>query len=376
MKIQTGPFALALTFAISFSLANASTDVGTSHQNFKAINFLEETKIISGYPDGTFKPDKVINRAELIKILVESNSTSPDPTLFHSCFPDVKQEWFAPYVCYAKTQGWISGYPDGTYKPEKTVNRVEALKIIYSSRGLDNSSTSSSSFSDIPKTAWYAKYVSSGKERNIIPTSKSTYSPSASITRSEVAEMLFRVITLQKQAQLSFVEPSPSTYEALIDSLSSSGKNSHIVTISQPRIPNTTPPSSTISKPTTTSPKSTDYTAVITRYNNASSSYTKAQEKVTDIQSVMPDLLQDTTKLDDTTLRRQAANIYALMNTFVSDYNTLGQLLSQTSAQINPRSKSEWISPAAWRTVMPLRIGHAWASFGPQVKKVIRPRFS
>ncbi|MBD3360686.1 hypothetical protein GF366_02690, partial [Candidatus Peregrinibacteria bacterium] len=105
-------------------------DVRENHKNQEAVNYLKEIDIIAGYPDGTFKPDGEINRAELTKMIVASK-TDPDGQIYKNCFPDVKEEWFAPFICYAKENNWVEGYPDGTFKPEQNINRVEALKIIF-----------------------------------------------------------------------------------------------------------------------------------------------------------------------------------------------------------------------------------------------------
>lgn len=59
---------------------------------------------------------------DLFEIKSEKNSKkTEDENLYENCFEDVEDEWFAPYVCYAKEKGWVTGYPDGTFKPENNV---------------------------------------------------------------------------------------------------------------------------------------------------------------------------------------------------------------------------------------------------------------
>ncbi len=103
----------------------------------EAVNYLNEKGIIKGYPDGTFKPDQTINRAEALKIIFESLGES-DVTLSSTTessssirvFPDVDPtQWFAKYVKAAKQKSLIKGYPDGSYKPTQFVNRAEFIKI-------------------------------------------------------------------------------------------------------------------------------------------------------------------------------------------------------------------------------------------------------
>src|SRR3989338_8827261 len=104
--------------------AHTFSDVGDTHLNMPAIEYLVSIGTLQGYEDGTFKPDNTVNRAEIMKILVKGQGIDPDPATFNHCFPDVNDEWFAVSVCYAKAQGWVSGYPDGNFKPANTVNKV------------------------------------------------------------------------------------------------------------------------------------------------------------------------------------------------------------------------------------------------------------
>lgn len=96
------------------------------------ISVLTSVDAVQGYPDGSFQPKRTINRAEFLKIVLASHPdirVSPSDATF--CFPDVdKADWFAQYVCLAKKRGMVSGYPDGEFKPDRPVNYAEALKIL------------------------------------------------------------------------------------------------------------------------------------------------------------------------------------------------------------------------------------------------------
>ena len=161
-------------------------DVPDDHKNRKAILYLRDEGIISGYDDGTFKPDKTVNRAELLKILVAGNGVNPDAKDFADCFLDVKDEWFAPYVCYAKEQNWVSGYEDGTFKPAQTVNKVEALKMLLNSQGIEVLEG---------EGQWFAPYVAKADELNILEENKDDLVPAADMSRAGIAENLYRLIS-------------------------------------------------------------------------------------------------------------------------------------------------------------------------------------
>ncbi|MBD3360841.1 hypothetical protein GF366_03500, partial [Candidatus Peregrinibacteria bacterium] len=155
---------------------------------------------------GTFKPDKEINRAELTKIVVEIMVGNPGPT-YNNCFPDVKNEWFAPYVCYAEVSGWIDGYPDGTFKPANNTNRVEAIKIILNAFfGGKENIPEIQPVSDMPSDAdpeeWYYPFLQFAISKDLLDLQHITYYVVSSynyhgdenMTRKEVAEMLYRLM--------------------------------------------------------------------------------------------------------------------------------------------------------------------------------------
>ena len=174
------------------------TDVSSSYKNYLAISYLKQNTIVAGYQDGSFRPDQTVNRAEMVKMIVAGLQGTPDPMTYKDCFPDVHEEWFATYICYAKEKGWINGYPDGTFKPANLVNRAESLKIILNAYGLGtNFNTGSSSYSDVPSDSWYAQYVSSAENTALLEEIL-LFSPGRQVTRANVAENIYRAALMQK----------------------------------------------------------------------------------------------------------------------------------------------------------------------------------
>ncbi len=164
----------------------------TGHPAQDAIDYLFAHEIIGGYPDGTFKPDRTVNRAELLKILVANDGTHPAAGDFHDCFPDVHEEWFAAYVCYAKERGWVQGYPDGTFRPDDTVNAAEAIKMILAALGLLPNRSSASSVAGIDPAAWYAPYIDTAIGYGIVV--EKDFDAVRDITRGDVAGMIYRFL--------------------------------------------------------------------------------------------------------------------------------------------------------------------------------------
>lgn len=172
------------------------SDVTLSNKNRDAILYLYNKDIISGYNDGTFKPFQEINRAELLKILVESSGETPNANEYKNCFEDVKEEWYAKYVCYSKSIGWIDGYPDGTYKPAQTVNKVETIKMVLNSQNIEvPNGVTLQPFEDVSIDAWYAPYVVQAKEIGLLEETGSLLMPSNMMKRASVSEIMYRALT-------------------------------------------------------------------------------------------------------------------------------------------------------------------------------------
>ncbi|TSC59289.1 MAG: S-layer protein [Candidatus Peregrinibacteria bacterium Greene0416_62] len=141
--------ALALTFE---DQTEKYTDAPFNSAITAGVSVLTEAGAIEGNPDGTFMPDRLLNRAEFLKIVLKSypESTADPGKDAGNCFPDVGQwDWFSSYVCYAKQKGIVGGYPDGYFRPENSVNYAEALKILGELYNLTQ---------ETPPGEWYVQY--------------------------------------------------------------------------------------------------------------------------------------------------------------------------------------------------------------------------
>jgi len=163
-------------------------DVDSTYKYENDISFISNLNIVQGYEDSEFKPNRKLNRAEFLKILVEglvqfSASNPVDDYGNQSCFKDVPaNEWYTKYVCYAKAQGIIQGNPDGTFKPESKVNLAEALKITLKTLG--------ASFEE--GTPWYKELIEIAESGHIIPLAFAN--PGQNITRGQMANLLHRTM--------------------------------------------------------------------------------------------------------------------------------------------------------------------------------------
>jgi len=108
--------------------------------NEKAIAKLAALKILDGYPDGSFKPENPITRAEFAAVIVRALGYASSANLLKTnpVFPDCKNaEWAWGYINVAAAQGIIKGYTDGTFGPGKNVSIAEAVTMIVRALGMD-----------------------------------------------------------------------------------------------------------------------------------------------------------------------------------------------------------------------------------------------
>lgn len=182
------------------------SDMTADHKYASAVSYLKDKKVIAGYPDGSFKPEQHLNRAELTKIVITGQNIEPDASVYQNCFPDVTNEWFAPYVCYAKEQGFIAGYPDGTFKPAQMVNKAEAIKIVLGALGVTIPSGVQSHYGDVAEADWFYGFVNQAFELGLLEE-QGNYFPGTLISRGQVSENLYRLIYILKNALGRFDVP-------------------------------------------------------------------------------------------------------------------------------------------------------------------------
>jgi len=179
-------------------LASSFSDVPYSHPYSTSISFLESYGIIEGYEDGTYKPDSKINRAEFLKIALEATKVELDNAT-PTGFTDIDESaWYAQYLRKAKSENWVQGYPDGTFKPEQEINKVEALKILGEIQAWDRLTAPEvpeSAFKDTYRFVWYSPYVYFAKENNLLFEETDYLYPDEKINRGYMAELVYRTMT-------------------------------------------------------------------------------------------------------------------------------------------------------------------------------------
>jgi outer membrane protein assembly factor BamB len=185
------------------SIPTIFSDTPSDYWASSEISDLAQTGIIKGYPDGTFKPENPVTRAEFAKMALLSlglkEEQPENPT-----FPDVpKDHWAYSYVEGAVKAGLIKGYPDGTFKPDGQVTKAEEMTVIVRGKKWETGTPSEFHFSDCQADTWFAAYVESAlaqgivkiPDPNIVRTENDApkFDPNAPATRAQTAVFLARM---------------------------------------------------------------------------------------------------------------------------------------------------------------------------------------
>lgn len=195
------------------------SDVPPSHPAYEAAEFLKSAGIISGYADGTFKPDRKVNRAEALKIIV-APLVKPEQlaTLTVTTFEDIASTaWYLPYAEAARMNAIVDGPPaKPRFLGENPVIKAEFLKMLELAYKVDPLA----SFSDIAlplatdvasTSDWFYPYMryALASSMTMIST-EGDLSPARELTRGDTALLLHRFIMYQQgrrtQALLSEAE--------------------------------------------------------------------------------------------------------------------------------------------------------------------------
>ncbi len=142
---------LALSMVLGMcSFAFAASDLSDVEGQYyqAAVEALVELGVVNGYPDGTYKANEVVTRAELAKMLViclgQGNGINTAGS--DTQFSDADNQWFSGYVNIATQYNVIVGYPDGTFRPDDTVTYAEAVTMALRALGYKNVVESAGTF--------------------------------------------------------------------------------------------------------------------------------------------------------------------------------------------------------------------------------------
>lgn len=169
------------------SAANYS-DVPSTHDRYEAINMLSGLDIITGYPDGSFQPDKEVTRAEMAALITRMfNLTSSAVT--EAPFSDVEVDyWAATNIVAAKNMKIINGFPDGTFRPQDNVTYEQAVKMIVCALNYGAAAEA--------KGGYPGGYIMQASQLNILKSA--AYANTSPAPRGIIAQLLFNSLKVDR----------------------------------------------------------------------------------------------------------------------------------------------------------------------------------
>ncbi|HEX9062095.1 MAG TPA: S-layer homology domain-containing protein [Clostridia bacterium] len=204
------------SFAYAQTLASFS-DVPSDHWAAKYIYEMVKSNYLSGYPDGMFRPEKQVTRAEFASMMIKVTGKTPTKQAT-STFGDISvDDWYCPYVEGAKY--YLTGYkkPDGTldYLPNRPATREDIAVAVVKLKGHDgdvaDESILEAMFTDEESISnGTRKYVAIAVENKLMAGyTEGTFKPQNSISRAEAAAILWRAIQAADGNKTAAVETKP-----------------------------------------------------------------------------------------------------------------------------------------------------------------------
>lgn len=142
------------------AVQNPFADVPATHWAFQYVTAVFGGKLMDGYPDGKFYPERILTRAEMATILVKLRQLPGVQGT--SAFTDLQGHWAAENIRKAEKAGLLSGFEDGTFRPDQALTRAQAVVIF--NKLLDRNPDSvpagtPQAWSDVPAGFWGYKDV-------------------------------------------------------------------------------------------------------------------------------------------------------------------------------------------------------------------------
>ncbi|OGJ56823.1 hypothetical protein A2635_00250 [Candidatus Peribacteria bacterium RIFCSPHIGHO2_01_FULL_51_9] len=177
------------------------TDPHTLHGH--AILRLFDRGIVSGFPDKTFRGHLPVSRAEAAKMLLRAANIPLDENL-QSPFSDVfGNEWFSAYVLTAEQHKIIQGYSDGSFRPQRSISTAEFLKMATMTFGLPESLPHH--FADVRDNDWFARFAGMAWHYHLFPEriDHRTLTPDLRVMRSDFALALSQILNFGSRAHFN-----------------------------------------------------------------------------------------------------------------------------------------------------------------------------
>jgi len=177
------------------------TDTPLNYWAIEPIALSVTLGLVKGYPNNTFKPEAGISRAELITLLVRNLPIDLEGLTEEANFRDVPaKHWATKFIAYGVSKNLVTGYPDKTFKPNKVINRAEGITLLARYAELPEENVTTSPFPDLKADFWANKNIEAARKSGMLKYLEGKeFKPSDPFTRAEACEVLYRVPQITKR---------------------------------------------------------------------------------------------------------------------------------------------------------------------------------
>lgn len=180
---------LCIPLTTTYAMETTSDDI---EEVMKSLN------IMSGYPDGSMHLNDKLTRAQFAKIIINASAykNSVPPKSKTSPFKDVSySSWAASYISVAASNGFIKGYPDSSFKPDRNVTLEEAVTVVLSVMGYESEDFGSS---------WPYGQLASATNNGLLKNCSAQ--AGAEITRKDAMQIIFNMLNGSTKSGASYIE--------------------------------------------------------------------------------------------------------------------------------------------------------------------------
>lgn len=173
----------------------ALTDI-ESHWAKSAIEQSVERGFVTGYADGSFRPDAPVTRAEMAAMLARALKLEPAPSSPIFADQATTPRWAQPFINAIAQAGLVSGYEDGTFRANKEITRTELVTIIVRALGVEVKGDARMAFEDADQVpAWAQPYVAAAAELGLVRgDGHGRFNPNRPSTRAEAVTMIMNML--------------------------------------------------------------------------------------------------------------------------------------------------------------------------------------
>lgn len=173
------------------------SDLSINNPNIGYIYYLSQKGVISGFPDGSFKPEASLSRAQAAVILakvMQLDSSRAGEKLFW----DVDEKhWAAPYISACIKAGYIKSYPDGSFHPDEELSRAQGISLVLRLSKQDMSKAQLPPIEDVAPEHWAARHIATGLAAGMVSLDSSAekFLPDTPFSRQEMCLALAKLLT-------------------------------------------------------------------------------------------------------------------------------------------------------------------------------------